>query len=221
MTPETTYTIGQLASLAGVTCRTIRYYSAEGLLPPPDTRGRYARYSGKHLRRLELISRLKNAFLPLSAIKASLEPLTDAQIAALLEAEPPAAGDVQAWTARSLRASSESSAPDGEMDALQRLLAPRDLDFSENLPALPAPRGRILLVSPQLIPSDDEEFPEEWPAVSLEVLPRLEETSAQTWLRIPLAAGVELHVRVPESPEDCAALDRLIAEAKALFRSLR
>src|SRR5579884_107393 len=209
MTPETTYMIGQLASLAGVTCRTIRYYSAEGLLPPPDTRGRYARYSGRHLQRLQLIGRLKNAFLPLSAIKAYLEPLTDAQIAALLEGEPPAAGDGPEWATQSLRAAFHPIDTDGGMDALRRLLAPRASDFSEDLPALPASRGRVLLVSPLLAPSEDEELSPEWPAVSLEVLPRLEEASAQTWVRISLAPGVELHVRVPESPEDCALLDRL------------
>jgi len=33
------YTIGQLAELAGVTPRTIRYYTAEELLPRPDARG--------------------------------------------------------------------------------------------------------------------------------------------------------------------------------------
>ena len=221
MTSETPYTIGQLASLAGVTCRTIRYYSAEGLLPPADTRGRYARYSGRHLLRLQLIGRLKSAFLPLGTIKSYLEPLTDAQVAALLEGEPPSAGDAPDWIARSLRAASRSSDSDGGLDALRPLLAPRASDFSENLPALSVPRGRVLLVSPLLAPSDEEAFSPEWPAVSLEVLPRLEEASAQTWVRISLAPGVELHVRVPESPEDCALLDRRIAEAKALFRSLR
>jgi DNA-binding transcriptional MerR regulator len=84
MTQETVYTIGDLADLAGVTPRTIRYYTAEGLLPPPDTRGRYALYSEEHLLRLQLIARLKDAYLPLGEIKAQLDQLSSAQVEQLL-----------------------------------------------------------------------------------------------------------------------------------------
>ena len=49
MSEEATYTIGELAERAGVTPRTIRYYTAEGLLPRPDTRGQYARYRADQL----------------------------------------------------------------------------------------------------------------------------------------------------------------------------
>ena len=35
MTEEFSYTIGELAEAAGVTPRTVRYYTAEGLLPAP------------------------------------------------------------------------------------------------------------------------------------------------------------------------------------------
>jgi DNA-binding transcriptional MerR regulator len=58
MAEETLYTISQLAEAAGVTPRTIRYYTAEGLLPRPDARGQYALYSQDHLLRLQLIGRL-------------------------------------------------------------------------------------------------------------------------------------------------------------------
>src|SRR5215213_6974944 len=85
MTEATPYTIGQLAELAGVTPRTIRYYTAEGLLPRPDTRGQYARYGEPHLLRLQLIGQLKETYLPLGEIKARIEHLDDAQIRALLE----------------------------------------------------------------------------------------------------------------------------------------
>jgi DNA-binding transcriptional MerR regulator len=81
------YTIGQLADLAGVTPRTIRYYTAEGLLPRPDARGQYALYGDEHLLRLQLIGQLKEAYLPLSEIKARIDHLDDAQIRALLDAQ--------------------------------------------------------------------------------------------------------------------------------------
>lgn len=66
------YTLSELAAASGISARTIRYYTAEGLLPPPGERGRYAIYSVEHLRRLELIGRLKAAYLPLAAIRERL-----------------------------------------------------------------------------------------------------------------------------------------------------
>ena len=85
MTEAAPYTIGQLAELAGVTPRTIRYYTAEGLLPRPDARGQYALYGEEHLLRLQLIAQLKETYLPLGEIKARIANLDDAQIRALLD----------------------------------------------------------------------------------------------------------------------------------------
>ncbi|MEO7912282.1 MAG: MerR family transcriptional regulator [Roseiflexaceae bacterium] len=85
MAEETLYTIGQLAELAGVTPRTIRYYTAEGLLPRPDARGQYALYGEQHLLRLQLIARLKETYLPLSEIKTRIENLDAEQLRILLD----------------------------------------------------------------------------------------------------------------------------------------
>ena len=84
MREETLHTIGELAEKAGVTQRTIRYYTAEGLLPAPDTRGRYALYNADHLNRLQLIARLKDAYLPLGEIKARMDRLDAEQVEQLL-----------------------------------------------------------------------------------------------------------------------------------------
>lgn len=73
---EPTYSLDELTSLAGVTVRTIRYYIAEGLLPPPLTRGRGAAYSHDHLERLLLIARLKEEFLPLKEIRRRLRGMS-------------------------------------------------------------------------------------------------------------------------------------------------
>jgi MerR family Zn(II)-responsive transcriptional regulator of zntA len=65
--------IGQLAEAAGVTRRTIRYYVSLGLLPPGEEDGTRRLYDERHLRRLAVIRRMKDAFLPLEEIRRRLE----------------------------------------------------------------------------------------------------------------------------------------------------
>ncbi len=85
--------IADLASLAGVTPRTIRYYVSVGLLPAPDQAGRAARYTVGHLQRLRLIRRLQDQHLPLAAIRSQLASLTDTEVtAALAVPEPESTG---------------------------------------------------------------------------------------------------------------------------------
>jgi DNA-binding transcriptional MerR regulator len=82
MTEETRgqYQIAELAAQAGVTVRTVRFYIDQGLLPPPQTKGRYAYYTEADLARLQLIRRMKDAYLPLQEIRRRLEGLTRAEI---------------------------------------------------------------------------------------------------------------------------------------------
>ncbi len=62
--------IDDLAQRAGVPSRTIRYYTQQGLLPPPELRGRVGYYSDTHLERLRLIKELQEKrFLPLNVIR--------------------------------------------------------------------------------------------------------------------------------------------------------
>ena len=81
-------TIQELASAAGVTTRTIRYYVEQGVLPPPE-RGRPAEYTGEHLRRLDLIRRLKEQYLPLEEIRDMLQRLSPEEVERLAEHSTP------------------------------------------------------------------------------------------------------------------------------------
>lgn len=65
-------TIDQLAATSGVPSRTIRFYQAKGVLPPPRKRGRVALYGQVHLERLQLISELQDRGLRLRAIREVL-----------------------------------------------------------------------------------------------------------------------------------------------------
>jgi len=82
---ENTYalTIDELAQASNVSSRTIRYYTHEGLLPPPALKGRLGLYSNEHIKKLELIKKLqKETYLPLSIIR---EIVTEPKRAELLD----------------------------------------------------------------------------------------------------------------------------------------
>ena len=79
-----TLDINALSRETGINVRTIRYYLAEGLLPPPAGRGPAAVYGPGHRDRLQLIRRLQDAHQPLAAIRVQLESLDDAGVAAAL-----------------------------------------------------------------------------------------------------------------------------------------
>ena len=229
---ETFYTIGELAGAAGVTPRTIRYYTAEGFLPPPDTHGRYARYGEDHLRRLQLIARLKDAYLPLNEIRARLEQLTTGQVQQLLadyqEAPVEAApGSATAYLAQLLaRPAATHEAP------RPRVIAPPDYTSATNaqepatFPVGQAPSGaqpRALQFGHAEPSADQLPIPTESTLGSHSAMPgRESETSisqpGEMWRRIILAPGVELHVLEPGSPAERQHVEDLIAYARGLFQ---
>ncbi|WP_406334803.1 MerR family transcriptional regulator [Streptomyces sp. NBC_00203] len=75
-TEEPTLTVDELAARAGVTVRTVRFYSARGLLPPPVIGPRrVGHYSQEHLARLALIEELQHQGMTLAAIERHLTQL--------------------------------------------------------------------------------------------------------------------------------------------------
>jgi DNA-binding transcriptional MerR regulator len=70
-------TISQLAEQTGVPPRRIRYYVSEGLLPPPNGRGRASHYNRAHLERLQHILALRDVNLSLEEIRERLDGLDD------------------------------------------------------------------------------------------------------------------------------------------------
>ncbi|CAN5672754.1 hypothetical protein BH23CHL4_BH23CHL4_00090 [soil metagenome] len=78
------YNLTELTGAAGVSSRTVRYYIAEGLLPPPVAAGPRSSYSTSHLNRLMLIGRLKNDYLPLREIRKRLNSMSEAEIEEML-----------------------------------------------------------------------------------------------------------------------------------------
>jgi DNA-binding transcriptional MerR regulator len=94
------YTARGLAELVGLSERTVRYYVAEGLLPPPPRRGRGAHFGEGHLTRLKLIRAMQQAGNDLGAIGEYL-----AELEGELKARGASLDDALAvWTARNERA---------------------------------------------------------------------------------------------------------------------
>jgi DNA-binding transcriptional MerR regulator len=63
------YTIDELVAKTGVPSRTIRFYQAKGLLPPPRKSGRVALYDDAHAAQLKVVAQLQDKGLRLRAIR--------------------------------------------------------------------------------------------------------------------------------------------------------
>lgn len=75
---EPTLTVDELASRAGVTVRTVRFYGTRGLLPPPVIGPRrVGHYGQEHLSRLALIEELQHQGMTLAAIERYLQQLPE------------------------------------------------------------------------------------------------------------------------------------------------
>src|SRR3954447_24714796 len=90
------YRLADLVSATGVTQRTIRFYIAEGLLPPPEGAGPAAVYTTAHHDRLLLINPLKDRYLRCGEPRRRLPRMPDDGVRADLgkwaEAAPAARG---------------------------------------------------------------------------------------------------------------------------------
>lgn len=93
MPPEPQHSLDDLATLAGLTPRTVRYYIQRGLVDRPDGEKRGAHYAPRHLEQLLQVRRWVDAGL-------SLERIAELRAGAL--AEPPprriAPGTVEVWS---------------------------------------------------------------------------------------------------------------------------
>ncbi|MGH2407587.1 MAG: MerR family transcriptional regulator [Candidatus Limnocylindrales bacterium] len=187
MPTDAPYTLQDLADLAGVTPRTVRYYVAQGLLPSPDSAGPGTRYSEHHLARLRVIRRLQREHLPLAEIRARLTGLDDDEIVGLVMAVPPSPG------------------PGTALDYIREVMAG---------PAPPAPMAaRMVMTGPTSTPPTmtlgaitQLSGPEPTPT-----------TARSQWDRIPLSPDIELHVRRPLSRQQNKQVDRLITIARQLL----
>jgi len=80
-------TLKELVEESGVSERTVRYYMANGIIPPAPRSGPGVRYPRGHLTRLRLVRRWQEENLPLEQIRKLLADLTDVEVERLYQKE--------------------------------------------------------------------------------------------------------------------------------------
>ncbi len=190
------YLINELAKLTKTTVRTIRYYTSEGLLPQPDSDGKYAFYNENHKNRLELILRMKAAYLPLKEIRQIMLSLSDEQVFQRLMEQ--VSSEKKEGVKRSEspgREKKESDALNYISNILETQTRYRKNEFKSKKPAIH--NQKTILYSQSPLPLDP--------------------TDIENWQHIILSPGVELQLRYPADTETNNRVQQLITYAKKLF----
>jgi DNA-binding transcriptional MerR regulator len=211
--------LAELTHRAGVTVRTVRYYIAEGLLPPPLPAGRQSAYTEGHLDRLRLIAHLKDAYLPLREIRRRLAGLDDDAVRSLLEqnhpdqAAGPEADSARAYLDRVLpgaaRPSRSGRAQPQVRQQLLREASPGTERYAAaamyeppmSAPARPLTIGAATPLSPSpAVPDPDRE-----------------DAASEAWRRVRLADDAELLIRESAYRQRRDRIDWLIRWARRVF----
>jgi len=218
------YALSELADLAGVTPRTIRYYLAQGLLPAVGPSGPGSKYDDRYLARLRLIRRLQAEHLPLAEIRRRLDELSDDDIRELAgSSEPAAPGDSALEYLRGVLAGPPTMKPRRfpgvSVPLPMRVLALRDAPIAASryepgsvpefsppgVADAPAPYASPPMVPPSFLPS----------------MPPASPMERSQWDRIAISPDVELHIRRPLGRAQQKQVDRLVAIARELLEEER
>lgn len=222
--------VHELAERAGVSVRTIRYYIAEGLLPAPTTRGRYAYYSEEYLDLIELIRRLKDAYLPLREIRSLVLNLPSRVVGQILEKN---AGLPQEELLTNIRRLAELYQKEEE-DAREERTSNRVLDdtatsYADKLLKIqdaPAPFSSKLKQSTDLLSrprelqrSDKRKIIESSDAIDNDISsdPFDEDFSKTTWVKIEITPGIEIHLSSVKYHRFKDRIKKLVLLARDLF----
>lgn len=192
------YTLSDLAELADVTPRTIRYYIQGGLLRSPDVAGANTRYDEGHLWRLRLIRRLQREHLPLAEIRNRLIALDDDQVRTLVGGSAESARGSAVEYIRSVLTSRGVAAQSARPSAPCR----------GSHPSRPAPR-------PPAPVAGEAHLAAVGGASSAPPPP-----DRSQWERLTLSPDLELHIRRPLSRLDNRRVDRLISIARQLLEEV-
>ena len=192
------YWISELAALAGVSARTIRYYIQEGLLPQPEIRGKYAVFTDEYMHRLRLIKVLKDAYLPLNRIKELLTALNENELVSLLkkfEEDPISAlGSLQALPVFEQQPANPPSLHttrnENALNYINEVRSDRLVREKRNFTSQPDAQQQIPRFSRNAVQPEEE------------------------WRHVTLLPGLELHIRQPVSARVQRLVDLLLDLAR-------
>lgn len=239
---EPRYSLTELADLAGVTPRTVRYYISQGLLAVDATPGPGPKYDDGHLARLRLIKRLQREHQPLAEIRRQLDAVDDDTILALAAADEPSTAPtdsaldyirrITGGRAEATAARIAEVAPDTVLRqaSMPPALARPRFERTAHEPARSAtPMTPAIAVTPAMAAATAAPAMASQPAArAAGASPAAPAAGASPtgpariersqWERVELAPDVELHIRRPSSRATAKRVDRLISIARDLFR---
>jgi DNA-binding transcriptional MerR regulator len=186
------YSLTELTDAAGVSVRTVRYYVAEGLLPPPVSAGPKSHYTRAHLDRLRLIGQLKASYLPLREIRRHLTQLDDEEVRQLVE------------TAEADASPAAQGSPRG------RLLADMQLQQQPHPEPQPPPIDSAADYLSRVMNRNRTPAPRPSP-------PPITHAQASTWRRVPLGDDAELLIREEAYHRKQERIDWLIDWARKVL----
>lgn len=193
--------LADLAAASGLEPRTIRSWVAQGLLPPPLTRGPAARYPAESVSRLLAIRTMRDLLgMSLPDIRKALLVASPEQVAAYASqakaltqsAQPPV---VPPQTALDYIASLRADIPP-ELVLNEGPRLPRFARMARHEPSAPAAHAP---------PAGLEAFEHR---LQQGGAPAARKARAEEWLRIPITPDLELTVRGPLDAEQRTRLER-------------
>jgi DNA-binding transcriptional MerR regulator len=202
-----TLTIADLARLADVTPRTVRYYVAQGLLPSPGQLGPGSRYPESTLPRLQLIREMQRNHLPLAEIRTRLAGVTDAAIAGLVTPAAPPPSDTAIDYIRGLLGTARRSEP-----LPQPVREPLPPAGTAPAPSSWGPQA----AEPAPLPSRTASPMHA--AATPSVADQPETVKRSQWDRIALTPDIELHIRRPLGRLEQRRVERLITIARQVLK---
>jgi DNA-binding transcriptional MerR regulator len=221
MDDEPRYSLSELTDEAGVSVRTVRYYVAEGLLPPPVTAGPRSFYTRAHLDRLRLIDRLKTSYLPLKEIRRRLTALDDEEVRRLVAVETPASPPAARVAAPRMIREPAAGPPDSAASYIARLMHRPAPAAAAASPAAPL-RAELQTDDHEVarMTAPVEEVPDmvaDFLAEPMMAAPVPEEVGATSWRRIPVGEDAELLVREEAYQRKRDRVEWLVGWARKVF----
>jgi DNA-binding transcriptional MerR regulator len=198
-------TIEDLSKKSGLSLRTLRYYIQEGLLPGPDTAGKYASYSQQHLDHLTLIKRLKRLHLPLKEIRHLLSNMTSADMKQIIEYQNSV--NLNLLTHQDVFGQAASK-PQKKSSALDYI---RDLEISQN-------RLRSTVDSSKS-PSPGNKSQSQPENRNVHESQQVYGAAGERWTKINLSKDIELNIKEEQLQKNRPEIDTLIKFAEKLFKS--